>query len=69
MAAIVDNESSDTYSASVQVVSFEEILDFSFWDLLIINDAAFGDEIHGILSVLNLPEERYFFREQIYSLG
>lgn len=65
VVAIVDNESSDTYSVSVPVVSFEEILDFSFWDLLIINDEAFEDEIRGILSVLKLPEERYFFLSKL----
>lgn len=64
IVAIVDNESAVTRSADIPVVSFEQILDFSFWDLLVINDKAFGNSIRQILSMLHIPEERYVFLQK-----
>lgn len=64
IVAIVDNQSNVTYSADIPVVSVEQVLDFSFWDLLIINDEAFGDSIREILSMMRIPEERYVFLQK-----
>ena len=64
IAAIIDNESAVTHSADIPVVSFEQVLDFSFWDLLVINDKAFGNSIRQILSMLHIPEERYVFLQK-----
>lgn len=61
IVAVVDNESSITYTHSFPIISFPQIIDFSFWDLLIINDKGFKNDISKILSALNIPEERYFF--------
>lgn len=64
IVAIVDNESTVARPAEIPVVSFEQVLDFSFWDLLVINDEAFEKDIHEILSALNIPEERYVFLQK-----
>lgn len=64
VVAIVDNESSVTYTAPVPVISFAQVLDFTFWDLLIINDEAFKKDILEILSALNIPKERYVFLQK-----
>lgn len=64
VVAVVDNESSVTYSVPVPVISFAQVLDFTFWDLLIINDEAFEKDIHEILSALNIPDERYVFLQK-----
>lgn len=64
IAAIVDNESTVAHSGDIPVVSFEQVLDFSFWDLLVINDEAFGNSIRKILSMLEIPEERYIFLQR-----
>ncbi|MBD5538367.1 MAG: FkbM family methyltransferase [Lachnospiraceae bacterium] len=61
IAAIIDNESAVTHSADIPVVSFTEIVDFSFWDLLVVNDEVFHEDILEILSMLHIPKERYVF--------
>lgn len=65
IVAIVDNESAPLQAAGgnmdYPVIPFEDVLDFSKWDLLIINDRQCQLEIMQILTLLKIPEERYIF--------
>lgn len=66
IVAIIDNESSCAYPYPIPVISFSQILDFSFWDLLLVNDRSFTENICKMLAVLGIPEERSFFlRDEI----
>ena len=65
IVAIVDDESGPLQVADSKmnypVIPFEDVLDFSKWDLLIINDCQTQFEIMKIISLLEIPEERYIF--------
>lgn len=65
IVAIVDNESDPLQIADSKmnypVIPFEDVLDFSKWDLLIINDCQCQIEIMNIITLLKIPEERYIF--------
>lgn len=59
--AFVDHESAISSSFPFPLIPIEKLLDFSFWDMLLINDTACESQINQILNLLNIPENRYFF--------
>lgn len=64
IVAIVDDESGlQTVEDTMPypIITFEAVLDFSKWDLLIINDCQCRTLIMKIITLLKIPEDRYIF--------